>query len=563
MRHASWKTATLLSLVVGVGIGLVHVPRAAACGGLACNTSLGQPVAQTAERILFTHNGDGTVTSVVEILYEGEGDRFAWVLPVPGRPEVGVSSSLVFDRLQAGTTPTYTLTTSIEGSCSVPSSGGGFGCAASDTAAFSPAVDAGATISIDGGMDVSVVDSGRVGPYDYVTISLDPSLPEPGMVASEWLTDNGYNVTPLASERLGPYLAAGMNLIAFRLTKSTFSGSVRPIVLTYTGTRPMIPIRPTAMAAADDMGVMVWVLGEHRAIPTNYRHLVIDEARINWLNPGLNYDALITQAADEAGGQGFVTEDVRRTRDLPRVHESFETASNHEDFENDLDYVRYAVDNFNRYDGFGDVFATYVPLPEGVTAAQAFSCFSCFVRELGPDFVREAFVDALDREVFAPLRDAQALVLSQPVSTRFYTTLSPDEMTVDPEFDLNPDLPLLSNAHTAQRFVECRGDVTFAEARWRVELSDGRVVRGDNASGWPLGLDVPVARVVEQASVSGEPEIVLDQSAAIDAALEASNEDYPRRKSGRGCAASDGRGSAGLALLAVVGFALRPRRRRR
>ncbi|MCB9622429.1 MAG: DUF2330 domain-containing protein [Sandaracinus sp.] len=99
-----------------------------------------------------------------------------------------------------------------------------------------------------------------------------------------------------------------MNLIAFRLTKSTFSGSVRPIVLTYTGTRPMIPIRPTAMAAADDMGVMVWVLGEHRAIPTNYRHLVIDEARINWLNPGLNYDALITQAADEAGGQGFVTE---------------------------------------------------------------------------------------------------------------------------------------------------------------------------------------------------------------------------------------------------------------
>ncbi|MCB9622428.1 MAG: hypothetical protein H6723_03705 [Sandaracinus sp.] len=207
--------------------------------------------------------------------------------------------------------------------------------------------------------------------------------------------------------------------------------------------------------------------------------------------------------------------------------------------------MRYAVDRFARYDGFGDVFATYVPLPDGVTAAQALSCFSCFVRELGPDFVREAFVDALDREVFAPLRDAQALILSQPVSTRFYTTLSPDEMTVDPEFDLNPDLPLLSNAHTAQRVVECRGDVTFAEARWRVELSDGRVVRGDNVSGWPLGSDIPVARVVEQASVSGTPEVVLDQSATIDAAIETSNEDYPRRKSGRGCAASDGRGSAG------------------
>lgn len=554
------RIAIVLALLGAIGFGVV--PRARACGGLACNTMVGQPVSQTAERIVFVQNGDGTVTSIVEILYEGEGDRFAWILPVPGRPEVGVSSSIVFDRLQAGTTPTYTLSTITEGNCSVPSSGGGVGCSA-DEAAFAEARDGGATIGLaDAGMSpVEVIDSGRVGPYDYVTISLDPSLPDAGMVATDWLEANGYNVTPLASERLGPYLSAGMNLIAFRLTKSTLAGSIRPIVLTYTGTRPMIPIRPTAMAAADDMGVMVWVLGPHRAIPTNFRHLVIDEARINWFNPGATYDALITQAADEAGGQGFVTEDARRSIELPEVHSGGETTEALDGL-TDLNAVERATRLFGPFDGFADVFAAQVVLPDGVSVGQAIGCFRCVVSELDEGFDRASFEEALDREVVEPVLAMQRLLRSQPIATRFYTTLSPDEMTVDPEFDFNPDLPLVSNAHTAQRVIECRGDTTFSEARWRVTLEDGRVIRGENATpGWPISSSLPVARRVEQLGMTGEATMVVDRSAEIDEAIEQNNRLYPKRKSGGAChAGTEGRGSAGLALLAFVGFALRRRK---
>jgi MYXO-CTERM domain-containing protein len=554
------RLAIFLTLL-GV-IGFAFVPRARACGGLACNTMVGQPVAQTAERILFVQNGDGTVTSVVEILYEGEGDRFAWILPVPGRPEVGISSAVVFDRLQAGTTPTYTLTTTTEGNCSVPSSGGGIGCGASAADSPSFATDAGTIGFSDAGMSpVEVIDSGSVGPYDYVTISLDPSLPDAGMVATDWLEANGYNVTPLAGERLGPYLSAGMNLIAFRLTKSTLAGSIRPIVLTYTGTRPMIPIRPTAMAAADDMGVMVWVLGPHRSIPTNYRHLVLDEARINWFSPGTTYDALVTQAADEAGGQGFVTEDARRSDELPLVHFGNETTESLEGL-GDYAAVELATRRFGTFDGFADVFAAQVVLPEGVSVGQAIGCFSCVVSTLDEGFDRASFEEALEREVVEPVLATQRLLRTQPIATRFYTTMSPDEMTVDPEFDFNPDLPLFSNVHTAQRVIECRGDTTFFEARWRTTLQDGRVIRGENATpGWPVPTSLPAARRVEQLGTSGEATMVVDRGPEIDDAIEENNRLYPRRKGGGACAAgTEGRGSAGLALLAFVGFALRRRR---
>src|ERR1051325_4694462 len=88
------------------------VPRAHACGGLFCNRS--QPVNQAAERILFVDHGDGSVTAVIEIKYEGPSSKFSWVLPVPGVPDVGVSSKGAFDRLQGLTNPQYTLQTQFE-----------------------------------------------------------------------------------------------------------------------------------------------------------------------------------------------------------------------------------------------------------------------------------------------------------------------------------------------------------------------------------------------------------------------------------------------------------------
>ena len=125
------------------------------------------------------------------------------------------------------------------------------------------------------------------------------------MVAIEWLKANGYDVGALGPDVLRPYLRDGLNLLAFRLTKNQMAGSIRPVMLSYTSDYPMIPIRPTAVAANDDMGILVWVLGSARAVPTNYKTLEINEAIIDWFNPTTSYNDVVTAAADEAGGPGL------------------------------------------------------------------------------------------------------------------------------------------------------------------------------------------------------------------------------------------------------------------
>jgi hypothetical protein len=78
--------------------------------------------------------------------------------------------------------------------------------------------------------------------------------------------------------------------------------------MTYDADMPGIPIKLTAVAAEDNMGVLVWVLGQNRAIPENYLHAEINEVSIDWLSGGSNYDQVVTEAANEAGGQAFATE---------------------------------------------------------------------------------------------------------------------------------------------------------------------------------------------------------------------------------------------------------------
>src|SRR5262245_21454042 len=112
--------------VMALGLATLGAGRAEACGGLFCNSA--QPVNQAAERILFVENGDGTVTAVIEIKYQGPSESFSWVLPVPGVPVVGVSAASAFDRIQAATNPQYTLQTTFE-QCPGDRDNGGFGTA--------------------------------------------------------------------------------------------------------------------------------------------------------------------------------------------------------------------------------------------------------------------------------------------------------------------------------------------------------------------------------------------------------------------------------------------------
>jgi hypothetical protein len=564
-----------LGLAIALGaLGLLlsaGAQRAHACGGLFCNSA--SPVNQAAERILFSENGDGTVTAVIEIQYQGPAERFSWVLPVPGEPVIEISSTAAFDRLQTATNPQYMLQTTFEDDCPVPASGSAGGRGA----------------TVDGGganesPDVVVLAAGTVGPFDYELIMVNPQVDDPADAAITWLTENEYDVTTLGPEVLGPYLADGLNLLAFRLNKQNDTGSIRPIVITYESERPFIPIRPTAVAANDDMGVMVWVVGASRAVPENYKALELNEALINWFNPMDTYDAVVSAAADEAGGQGFVTELADDSSTLTGViladweEQEWDRISSQQ-YARPLDFVLEAAMMYGEWDGFEDALRAALTLPDGVTVADILRCANCYATNPGVMLDEGMFRLRLYEDVYRPMLETQERLLSRPYVTRLYTTMSAEDMTMDPSFTFNGDLDDVSNLHMATQILECNGDGGF-----RIVLPQGDTVTGSEQGVWPneVGGDQPAARKIMQLSRSGQGEVLEDNSDRIAGLLGGARPGTGRRDAGAdadggelggggdddGCAAAPfgarTRAASGNALLALLALGwLRVRARRR
>ncbi|MCA9527289.1 MAG: DUF2330 domain-containing protein, partial [Myxococcales bacterium] len=322
---------------------------------------------------------------------------------------------------------------------------------------------------------------------------------------------------------------------------------------------PAIPLRPTATAANRDMGIIVHVLGSARAIPVNYRHVVINEGAIDWVSGGRNYTDVVSQAADEAGGRAFVTDFAGRHAGgvSPLPAEAIAALGEAPTWEDvlrsglvvDADVARVLA-------------ASITETAPGLDPAQAVACPRCY----GDDEVTldgAAFVHRLREEVEAPRLAIARLFETHPYLTRLYTTMSPDEMAEDPVFDENPDLEDAWNLHLATRYITCdesgpRFDEAVIETAsgLRFALRDGQnpdAIRRQNGE-TVRGAGVPAAAVIEQTLVAGQSRILTDRRRVLAARYGASG-----GGEGCGCTAGGGRpATLGLLLLGLVGL----RRRR-
>jgi hypothetical protein len=502
---------------------------AAACGGFFCSQQ--QPVNQAAERIIFADNGDGTITAIIQILYAGPSESFSWLLPISTVPEgdqLGVSSDAAFTRLQLATNPQFNLTTVVEGTCR--SQGG-----PRDDGDESASVDSAPRAPSSGGEEgeVNVEASGVVGAFEWTVISVDATVEDPATPATQWLTENGYDIPPGSAGLIGPYLAEGMYLLALRLTKGSDVGSIRPIELTYAAEAPMIPIKLTAVAANQDMGVMTWTLGNARAVPFNYNALELNEARINWFNAASNYGAVVTEAANDAGGQGFVTEFAGPSSGLVDVvwrpdEESDWQSVKGATYQGFSDIFAAIYDRYPGMSGFWDAIRGSVTLPEAVTFEDLRSCPSCYSRDVA--FSPSGLFAAVEADVIEPLRRVQNRIDQAPYVTRLYSTLSAAEMTVDPVFVFNPELPDVDNIHRADRIIECDSGVYPFEAPWRIEFPQGTTIRGaaNDVGSWPGAVDdqPPNFRVLTLAA-AGEGAVVTDNAEVISDMLATYNAGIP------------------------------------
>lgn len=545
------------------GAALLPPSEAEACGCFA-PPDPSVPIVQAGERIVFSHE-DGVVTAHIQIQYAGDAREFGWLLPLPAIPQKGLQLGVeeLFTQVINTTQPKYRVDFFTPDTCdfSFGNRGGVNADAAQNPA---PPSEPGLVVMED-----------SIGPFDYAV--LDASAADEMF---KWLTDNGYFIPTGTEDVVGPYIHDGAYFLALKLRSGESAGDIQPVVVEYEADYAMIPIVLTSVAANPDMGIQVWVLGEHRAIPRNYRHTILNDERIDWFNAGANYNDVVIAAANEApDGQTFVTEyagSTERMRDLLDRPGRFGDRAAFEAITNPRRYAQeLRQQGFPYGPALRSILARHFSLPEelrsqGVTEEQFYDQLDFFLASYEEDhpesfaeitFDPLALTEELWERVVTPTLEAGALFSKYPKMTRLYTTLSPDEMTRDPVFSFNATLPDIDNEHVANFTFLCDAVQSGPNNTPGIlTLPDGRRFYLESVAMWSEKLattSTPYSRRIELLREEGPPVVEVDNTAQLSTS-------DTTDKGGCACSATEdrSRGAFGLLALGVIALVLRRRHAR-
>lgn len=578
----SWVRLSVGGLVLGVAV--LAARPALACGGTFCDQAPpGQPpmpVDQTGENVLFVMSG-GYVEAHIQIQYQGDPAKFAWVIPIPKAPELFVGSQQLFTNLLNATVPTFQLTTTFQfcdSGGNDTGSSAGCGMSSSDSASaggkYSPTNDVPKTNA------PTVLSRDTVG--NFQTVTLEPTDAQ-GLL--DWLVQNGFEPDSAdAKPVIQDYVSRGYVFVAVKLQPDVGVDEIHPLVIRYPGDEPCVPLMLTRIAAVEDMTVRVFFLGEDRVVPTGgYKHVTLNPVQLDWLNLGQNYNLAIARAVDSplANGRAFVTEYAGVSAVVSKT----------ELFSSSWSAIPYqtaapaAVPNILTGQGLLQcagstcqaahpmvfpLLARYLPPPLGVGASQFYSCTSCYPNADYSAWDGIAFAADFDELIVQPGQRATKAVSQNPYLTRMVTRISPSEMTEDPIFHASAQLlPDVSNLLSSTSTNKCDGGTL-------VTASDGRQVEGLTAPA-DLPVEMPWAETVEEFSASGEQTVLADNGKKIDSLLASYNAvndppdsvDVGKNQDSASAACGcrfPGRGATpglALSLLGALGLLRRVRRRQR
>ncbi|MFV8750032.1 DUF2330 domain-containing protein [Nannocystaceae bacterium ST9] len=576
MTLRSLRPLACLPLVAALALAFAPTP-AEACGGTFCDGALGpnvMPVDQTGENILFWIDHSGTephTEAHIQIQYEGDAENFAWIIPVQQVPEVLVGNQALFDNLLAATVPTFTITTNFQ---SCPDSGPSVGlCAFGNDAALAGDDEAGGSFSSggdeagDGTGGPEILDRGFAGAFEYVVLTGD-SVQE----IVDWLDMAGYAQDDDAPPILQEYLDDDFVFVAVKLRGGVDVDEIHPLAIRYPGVEPCIPIKLTRIAAVDDMAIRAFFLGESRAAPMNWPHIVVNPVRLDWVaNPAVNYLEIVSLALDEAGGRAFLTEyagtdAIVSTNGVdspawdPTAFEAIEPVdvvdeliqqglgATCDDFAGTCVFPHPQVEpllakylpapaNLNPYEFWGDLHAY-----EGLIDLAAWS---------GTGFA----TDFAER-ISTPGQHAIEMLESASYLTRLMTLLSPHEMIEDPTFHETDSLPPVDNSTSATRTIACEGN------DW-IDLADGRQIALTDVANYPDIEGMPAVEIIEQIPAMGPPQVSTDNRSKIDELLAEWNHGQLEGPAPWNCSVVGLQAEALLTMLSLFGLAWLHRGRRR
>jgi len=464
-----------------VAVGMARPDTAQACGGFFCSRT---PVDQSGETVIYGMEADGTVTMSVQIQYQGNDDDFAWILPVAAPPtEISVGSEALFDALHAATNPVFAWETRVEGACrdypactwgSYTGSGGGCGMSSAspsgwrgdyvDAAVPDPTTTVPPTRTDPG---VTVYGQEVVGPYETVVLGAATA----GEVVT-WLGDHGYDVPEQTAPLLEPYAETGHVFVALRLSANRVTGTLRPLTMRIPSSEACLPIRLTAIASVPDMPITAFFLGAYGAAARNYSSVVVDVASPDFWDGTRRWSEAVDAAVEAAGGHAFSTDYSGGT---PAVIVELPSVA---DLAGEPDAAAFLRTLMERgYPGDQvtlELFETFIVPPEGEEARSYYDCLAAASTEAcgaPQSFDPAGLARAIGEQITVPREEAQRLVNRHRHLTRLFTTMDPIDMTLDPVFMQGPEVPEVSNVHTATLVTECSG-VYYADGApqsWEIE----------------------------------------------------------------------------------------------
>jgi len=201
-------------------------------------------VYQSAQRAVILY-GNSTEHLILSVSFEGDAEDFAWVIPVPEKPEIAVSDPELFWELSDFTTIEFP-------------GGGGWGCAS----AVGPPGDQ------DG---VDVIEEQVVGPYATAVLSATNAT-----ALVDWLNANGYIFPEEGEEIISEYIEKEWYFVATKINAveedtgyALAEGAIEPIVLSFASDEIVYPLRITSLSATSPE-VLLYVLTDHIMVPEQY-----------------------------------------------------------------------------------------------------------------------------------------------------------------------------------------------------------------------------------------------------------------------------------------------------
>jgi hypothetical protein len=260
-------------------LALVRERDAAACGGCF------HPPTQTAsditdERMLLSVSPVQS-TLYDQIRYAGSPTSFAWVLPIHGTVDVGLSADVLFDSVDV---LTATQIVAPNANCPAPTGcafGGGFNGAAAPRAA------AGDNAA------VTVTKQENVGPYATVQLHATDSS-----ALENWLAQNGFHIPADVKPLIDQYVKEGFDFLAMKLLPNQGVQSMRPVRVTTPGASLSLPLRMASIGTGVTVGITIWIVSDGRYEPQNFPFFHIEDSALvwDWSINSSNYTTLRAQS---------------------------------------------------------------------------------------------------------------------------------------------------------------------------------------------------------------------------------------------------------------------------